>query len=67
MTIIRFITKLTFQLRSDITRMRPFIFDDGNTNLKEDILQHLNLKEDELKHEFHEIMKGIENSSKKSI
>ena len=36
------------------------LFDDSNTNLKNEILQHLNLKEDELKHEFNEIMKGIQ-------
>ena len=36
------------------------LFDDSNSNLKNEILQHLNLKEDELKHEFNEIMKGIQ-------
>ena len=36
------------------------LFDDSNANLKNEILQHLNLKEDELKHEFNEIMKGIQ-------
>eukprot|EP00943_MAST-04B_sp_MAST-4B-sp1_P006174 g6174.t1 len=36
------------------------LFDDGNATLKDEILQHLNLKEDELNNEFNEIMKGIE-------